>query len=724
MLTKKLRENSGLSLAVVIGAIALFVIGDLFNSGNSSLSSLFSEPDNIVGEIAGQTIEYAEYQEQIDQLVANYRNSNGQNPPEGYMQSLRDQAWRRLIAKYAVRKEYEKLGIRVTGAEIQDVGFGENIDMGLVQSLQQQSGRNLIDSVTGAVNRSAYLQVLLEIKANNEEQARQHFSQVIEQDYIVPNRQETKYRTLLEIGYHPTAAETQREYAAQNNKADISYLYVPYTAVPDSAITYDDNDLQVYFQAHKDEYEQTAKRSLEYISVDIRPTTADRQAIREELVGMKQSFAEAANDTAFLFDSEAQQRFLSNNAGNLPSQLQTQVARLQPGQVYGPYVQGDQMTLYKLMNIREDSLPNVKARHILFKQNEKQGLDTEAAAKAKANEVLRQLRSGQGDFAALAREWGNDGTKNRGGDVGWFSKGRTVKEFEEAVFDFNGTGLIPRVIKTDLGYHIIEITEPKDYRTFELAVYQRSVTPSEGTVNTAYQQAAQFTAAQSLEAFKQLTDADSTLIRLQANDIAADARFVNNLSGPSVRELVRWAFKQRKAGVVNQEVLEIDGKFVVAAVVAVQEEGAPTFEAFRTTVINEVKREKKRDFIIARLTEMLAEDATKNLATIALEYGGSAYKGEATDISLNSGSLTRVGAAPKAIGAIFGMQEGQRSQPIADQSGVVVVQVDGLTVAPEVADYSAYESDVRRKGNGNISFTLTQAIDQLAGVKDYRHKFY
>jgi peptidyl-prolyl cis-trans isomerase C len=101
----------------------------------------------------------------------------------------------------------------------------------------------------------------------------------------------------------------------------------------------------------------------------------------------------------------------------------------------------------------------VHARHILVPVA-KDGSD-DAAAKAKAEALLAELRKG-GDFAALAKENSSDkASAQRGGDLGFFTRGKMVPEFEQAVFDLKKPGDLAGPVKTQFGYHIIELTERK-----------------------------------------------------------------------------------------------------------------------------------------------------------------------------------------------------------------------------------------------------------------------
>jgi peptidyl-prolyl cis-trans isomerase D len=97
-----------------------------------------------------------------------------------------------------------------------------------------------------------------------------------------------------------------------------------------------------------------------------------------------------------------------------------------------------------------------RASHILIKADK-----DKAAAKAKAEKLLAQLRKNPADFAKLAKENSEDpGSAERGGDLDFFGKGMMVKPFEDAVFKLK-QGEISDLVESEFGYHIIQLTAIK-----------------------------------------------------------------------------------------------------------------------------------------------------------------------------------------------------------------------------------------------------------------------
>ena len=104
----------------------------------------------------------------------------------------------------------------------------------------------------------------------------------------------------------------------------------------------------------------------------------------------------------------------------------------------------------------------VQASHILFQANEG---ESDAALKARAQKVLDRIKKGE-DFATLAKEFGTDGTKEVGGDLGYFGRGVMVPAFEEAVFALEAGKLSDELVKTDFGYHIVKVMDKRMSRDF------------------------------------------------------------------------------------------------------------------------------------------------------------------------------------------------------------------------------------------------------------------
>jgi peptidyl-prolyl cis-trans isomerase C len=101
----------------------------------------------------------------------------------------------------------------------------------------------------------------------------------------------------------------------------------------------------------------------------------------------------------------------------------------------------------------------VRARHILIRVPQEVSPADDAKLKGRADDALKRAKKGE-DFAALAKEFSDDGSKETGGDLGFFPRGRMVAGFEEAAFALQ-PGQMSEIIRTQFGYHIIKVEERK-----------------------------------------------------------------------------------------------------------------------------------------------------------------------------------------------------------------------------------------------------------------------
>ena len=115
---------------------------------------------------------------------------------------------------------------------------------------------------------------------------------------------------------------------------------------------------------------------------------------------------------------------------------------------------------YEKNKKRYDEPEQIRASHILVrlkpgaKENEKKD------KRAQAEKILKLARKKGADFASLAKQYGEDNTKSRGGDLNFFSRGRMVKPFEDTAWKLK-TGQVSGLVETQFGYHIIKKTDHK-----------------------------------------------------------------------------------------------------------------------------------------------------------------------------------------------------------------------------------------------------------------------
>ncbi|MDW7695579.1 SurA N-terminal domain-containing protein [Flammeovirgaceae bacterium SG7u.111] len=695
----KIRERSGLAVGIVAVGLILFLVGGDLLSPNSVF---LGNNKRIVGEIAGQEVSFEEFSAEVERLRNNYAMATGQQPNEAQMPGLRQEAWNQMIFKIVYQEEFEKLGIDVTDEEIIDMVQGNNIHPSIAQLFTNPE--------TGQVDRNMIVNFLRNMNTfpPQDQISFRNFEQNLR-----PDRLRSKYEALLGKTYYATTAEAKKEYEAQNSTADIRYVYVPYTYIPDSSVTVTDSEIESYYNKNKEKYEREANRAIEYVVFPIEPTQDDIEDQKNALERLKTQFETTEDDTAFVeANSDVNNNFNSYTPGQLPAELD--VASLTEGGVYGPVRSGESFMLYKVLSIVEDTLDYAKASHILIQFEG----DDKAAAKTKAQDVLNQIKGGA-DFAVMAAQYGSDGTRTRGGDLGWFDENTMVKPFNDAVMKATSLGLLPNLVETEFGYHIIEVTGLKTNTKYNIASVQSDIAPSSETIDMIYRKTINFDVAESRDDFIAAADKDSTLIRFQALTIGPNARNINNITESGVRQIVRWAYDdETEVGAVS-EVFSLDEQYICANLTAKREKGPAKLDDVKDEIRRELVKEKQKEQILAKF-----EGMTGAVDDMRTEFGTGALVSTGTDITFNTTALPIAGFAPKTIGRVFSMSLGDTSEPIADENGVIVFEVDRMDRASEAANYALYKQQLEQNYARTVSFKIAQAMEKFADAENELYKYY
>lgn len=124
-------------------------------------------------------------------------------------------------------------------------------------------------------------------------------------------------------------------------------------------------------------------------------------------------------------------------------------------------VTDSQVKAYYDKNLNQFKNPEqVRARHILIRTERTASVEDKKKAREKAEEVLKKIKAGE-DFAKLATDVSDDpGSKSKGGDLGFFPRGRMAKPFEESAFSLK-PGQLSEIVESPFGFHIIKVEEKK-----------------------------------------------------------------------------------------------------------------------------------------------------------------------------------------------------------------------------------------------------------------------
>jgi len=239
----------------------------------------------------------------------------------------------------------------------------------------------------------------------------------------------------------------------------------------------------------------------------------------------------------------------------------------------------------------------------------------------------------------------------------------------------------------------------------------------DATKDFLYNKASAFAAAaKDTQTFIAEAKKDPTIQRYSSPNTDKNARSLTGLT--NAREIVKWAFNEASVGTVSQ-VFTMDNQYVVAIVTAEREEGTASVDDVRNEVTMKVKNDLKGDQIIEKLGKLTGE-----FDKIASSYGTQAMTGTATDVTLQSNSISSIGYDPVAAGKAFGLKPGKKSAAFKGETGVAMLELVKIQPAPEVADYNQFKTQKESQRSGSADSNIDEAIKKLADVKDDRYKFY
>lgn len=698
----KLREKSGWAIGLIAAGLGLFIVGGDILSPTSVIRGKKSQ---IVGEIGGEEIPVAKFEQELQELRYSYYLNTNKVPGQDELKQFLPQAWSQLVFKTAFQKEFDALGLTVGSEELIDMVQGRNLHPAIAQSFRNpQTGQVDINQI------KYYLQNL------NRMEDKQKASWFNFEKNLGPDRLRNKYENLIKKTNFVTTAEGKREYQAQNTKVDLKYVFIPYSTINDNETGLVDEDLEEYANKNKDRFNTEASFNLEYVTFAITPSKDDTLNFFKELNEIKSEYRTTDDDSLFVAlnsDNPAIPRWM--NPGEIPTPLQ-KVSNYRKDSIYGPILDNNVYYVFKVSDLKADtSSYSARASHILFRWNSESAEDKKAA-KDKANGVLARINKGE-SFEQMAREFGTDGTASQGGDLGWFSKGRMVKEFEKAVFGATKKGVLSQLVETQFGYHILKVTELSTNKMYYISYVEKTIQAGDETKDSIYKIAENFAITSvDKDGFNAELQKNPTLSRLYAPNVLASSPAINNLQNP--KEIIRWAFTDAKEESISP-VFEIDNQYVVAMLANKYDDGQVNIESNKQLIAYTLINKKKGEKIVEKIGKEFA-----SLEEAAQKAGNNTQVASSDQVSLASAVLTGAGYEPEAVGAALGLTETKISKPILGNSGVYVLSPVKKYQPTDIADYSSYKMSALNNTAGRNDYNITQSIVDKAKLKDFRYKFY
>ena len=456
------------------------------------------------------------------------------------------------------------------------------------------------------------------------------FEDLVKQDILM-----NKLRDLVVSSATVTDAEVRKQFEKQNTKVKFDYAVIKKDDILKS-IHPADAELKAFYERNKNTYVNSIpeKRQLKYVVIDNAKLLAQTQVTPEEL----QSYYDQHRDEY-----------------RVPEQ--------------------------------------VNVRHILIKTplpGTDGKVDPKAvdAARAKAEDVLKQVKTG-GNFADLAKKYSEDpGSAKNGGSLGWIGKGRTVPEFEKSAFSLPKGGTSD-LVQSSYGFHIIHIDDKQDAHLKTLDDVKLQIEPL-----LKQQKAGQ---ASQRETDQLLADARSTSLekaaavkglQLITTDFVDSKALLPGIG--SDPQFMSAVFSQSQNAPAEEA--QLHQGYAIYQVTAIKPPSTPTFEQTRGRVEQEFKNERSTQLLTQKTQELSDRaKADHDLKKAAKELGAE-YK--TSDFVPPDGQVPDIGSMAGPAAVAFTLKTGEISGPVNTANNGTVLKITDRQ-APTEQDYAAKKEQIR-----------------------------
>ncbi len=693
-LMTKMRENTKYVLYFVVVAFGiLFMLQDA-----GTFDMVGSNTATEIIKVNGQPISYEQYRSVLDNQTRLYQSRTGESMTQQAMDNARDQVYNQLVDGVLIEQEMDRLGITVTDEELVDLVLGDDPHPMVIRTFSNAQGgldRNLLQSFIDDPTASQQW-ALLEAQLRD-------------------TRRREKLQNLMEATVRVSEQDVMEAYRQKNLKVDTRFTALRYAAIPDDSIDFSDSDLRAYYNNNREDFASKKSFTLDYVSIPKLPSAQDTLTLFEEMNELKTRFAATEDDSLFLARFASVRPYASTFflADDLDPELAIIVFdNLEKGRIIGPRVVGNEVRLIKIQEVEDSEETLLRARHILFRFNANDN-NAKQQKRQEALDVRRRIESG-GDFGDMAKLFSNDNSNaSKGGDLGWFGKGKMVEAFENAAYNAR-VGRVVGPIETNFGYHLIEVTD-RTNKQVRLADYAQLIEPSVGTLNEIAEKLSdlEYYASESGD-----FAAEAERLGMNVQQVQAQAE-QSYISGIGNSRLLRNFMEASREGDVS-DVIELDNMFVTAQLASIQPEGYRSFEDVKAEIEPRAKLEKKKMKQLAKMEKAFAANGYDGLAQ-ALGVSERVVTG----VTHATRSVAELGNDPIFKGTELSMKADQTSGIVEGTNAVFVVRVTSVTEPAPISEIE--KTQLKSQLSNEMKTAATRewiaALREKADIEDNRRFF-
>ncbi len=699
----KMRDKMPLIIIILIIAFLATIV---FEWGMNYMG--MGGKNDAFAKVNSKEISYQEFERIVQQQVEQMRQQNPNNDiDESTMNQIRDQVWNSLVSQTISQQAIEKYGIKVSDKEILDWIYNRP------ETLPEPIKKNFMDS-TGVFNAAFYQQAL----GMKTKEATQFWSQV--ENFCRESLLSEKLQAVLTEGAVVSEGDVLDKYKEDNIIANFNYVLLDLNTVTDTTLfSVNDKDLKDFYEANKSDFKQSESVKLKYIQLSDAATAEDSLAVKKELEVLRKDFVKASLEDSSLIKLVNENSTVPYNpefqkTNSFKPAVTSFLFNAKPGDISDVLVTDEGYQLVKYIDSKEGENLYVNATHVLVNF----GTDT-VAAKNKAQDIYNRIKNGE-DIKKLAAELSDDpSAKQNKGDLGWFTKGNMVKEFEDASFNSNVGDLVGPV-KTNFGFHIIKIFG-KEKKEFKVAQINKTVVPSSRSKQIVKKKAEDMYSELSKGKILDSIAKENNLTVQTSPDINRDGQVP--LAGAN-KKVLKTAFDNKVNYIM--EPVKIQGGYAIYEVYEKKPEGYQNFDSIKVNIIKpRVVNQKKYNILLGSATDL--ESKINNFDLSSLKDVAPQYSYGVADSFKVSKPNPSIGTDYALSYAVMKMKPGEISKPIKGIKGYYIVKLNSITEFSE-QDYVLKAPEIRKtlltaKKQMFVSDWLAKMQNE-AVIVDNRDKYY
>lgn len=736
----KIRNNS-LIIIIAFVLVGVAMLYESFKTANPNFSIFGGNVEYGIGTVYGEKVDANQYSG-ISARVQEQDRMQAQQQQKEYaerdVETSNDKSWNFMVDSILLSKEYQALGINVSEREFNSYLMATD-GFTVLQDLAQF----FTDSLTGTISEQSTIKgrqklqaTLNQLKSNKDPQAVQQWNST--KQYYTDRRKQEKYFSLLSQGVYVTKLEAENEYYAANEKKSISFVMRRYSEINDSEIKVSDDELKKFYEEHKSESKyaiRTGSREVKMFDVVIAPSKQDTLKLNKLMGKLKAEFTTTKNDSTFVMANSFNKVYFNDKRATAVPEGHEKANRFQsyprfydtifklakPGQVVGPYFLGENIYVSKVIGFTPAKL---SARHILI-STDKAKDDKSISLKRKLADSLVKVLN-KDNFTAFVEKYSEDpGSKSTGGKYENFLEGEMVKEFSE----FCATQPVGKigVVKTDFGFHIIEVLDRSADKLPLLASVVQPFKASETTISDKETEVTRLLykldnkISKESDPLKKIALFDTIVTRakkfprpIQIEDNNPKVYgFTTALAADKILEL---AFAPNvEVGTLTSYPIKDKDKYVIAMVSSIKEKGEPKFE--------DVKAQMERDLIEEKKAKRLMNQMAKSKSLSRLAKSGNTTVMTA-EVTFGMAQINGAGYEPEIVGALFSaIKDKKRTLPLKGKNGVYVIVVNKTTKAPAAANHNVERDQLLSTLKNGVQGQALAALKKKADVVDNRKLF-